>query len=622
MPSGGRAGPGSVLCRSRRPDAAPTCEPTGPVRASSRRRCPSSATGGPRPSSAPPCGGSPASATSWKPWARPRVSSPNGCARSATSGCSRPGDVAGADASGGRSTTSPRRDTPSTPSSRSPSTGRSTGMPPPRGRRSSSSTCRAGRRSSWCSPATSARPSSTAATSRLSRGQDRGDVLGVQLPNSVELVEVYLAAWRLGVVVSPLPVQLREREVATMCARADVTAYVSCGRFGDRALAADAATALADVDSVRAVVAYGPEVESADVPIGVRLWNPGPPTASDREAVEAYAADDPNEANDAVTICWTSGTESAPKGVPRCHMDWLAVGVATTEAPQVTVDDVLLNPFPMINMAGISGMFLPWLLTGCVLVQHHPFDLPTFLGQVAVERATYTCAPPALLWMLLGNEELMARVDVSSLTRIGAGSAPLQPAMVRGWQERHGISVINFFGSNEGVGLLSSPVDFPDPDERAQFFPRFGAPGVTWSTRAGEWTDTRLVDIVTGEDVTEPGRPGELHISGPSVFAGYLHGEELPSPFDDRGYLRTGDLFEIAGDRGQYLRYLDRARDQVIRGGMNIAPAELEGLVAWLRERSIASFKLPERLEVRDELPRNAVGKVLKRMLRRPGTAE
>ena len=91
----------------------------------------------------------------------------------------------------------------------------------------------------------------------LSLGLGRGDVLGVQLPNSVELVEVYLAAWRLGVVVSPLPVQLREREVATMCARADVTAYLSCGRFGDRALAADAATALAEVDSVRAVVAYG-----------------------------------------------------------------------------------------------------------------------------------------------------------------------------------------------------------------------------------------------------------------------------------------------------------------------------------------------------------------------------
>ena len=266
-----------------------------------------------------------------------------------------------------------------------------------------------------------------------------------------------------GVVVSPLPVQLREREVATMCARAGVTAYVSCGRFGDRALAADAATALADVDSVRAVVAYGPEVESADVPIGVRVWHPGPATEGDRDAVEAYAAGDPNEANDAVTICWTSGTESAPKGVPRCHMDWLAVGIATTEAPQVTTGDVLLNPFPMINMAGISEMFLPVAAHGerpGAAPPLRPADVP----RAGRRRASHLHVhPPALLWMLLGNEELMATVDVSSLTRIGSGSAPLQPAMVRGWQERHGISVINFLGPTRGSGCCRVRSTSPTP---------------------------------------------------------------------------------------------------------------------------------------------------------------
>ncbi len=138
----------------------------------------------------------------------------------------------------------------------------------------------------------------------------------------------------------------------------------------------------------------------------------------------------------------------------------------------MVVDDVLLNPFPMINMAGINGMLLPWLVMGgATLVQHHPFDAPTFFRQIAVERVTYTIAPPALMWMLLNNEDLLAKIDLSSLTRIGSGSAPLQPAMVRGWQKRFGLSVINFFGSNEGVSLLSSPEDFPDPDIRAQFFP-------------------------------------------------------------------------------------------------------------------------------------------------------
>ncbi|WP_246136317.1 class I adenylate-forming enzyme family protein [Leekyejoonella antrihumi] len=131
----------------------------------------------------------------------------------------------------------------------------------------------------------------------------------------------------------------------------------------------------------------------------------------------------------------------------------------------------------------------------------------------------------------------------------------------------------------------------------------------------------------------------------------------MPSPFDEEGYLKTGDIFEIAGDHGEFLEYQDRARDLIIRGGMNIAPSELEsliadhpavaevaviglpdemmgervtavvvlrpgteltlpGLVDWLRGKEIASYKLPEYLDVRDELPRNPVGKILKRDLR------
>lgn len=360
--------------------------------------------------------------------------------------------------------------------------------------------------------------------------------------------------------------------------------------------------------------------------------------------------------NDAMTICWTSGTEAEPKGVPRTHLEWLAGSWAGVDAPGLTPDDVILNPFPLVNMAAFVGLLLPWLRTGCVLVQHHPFDLPTFLRQVAVERVSYTVMPPALLMVLLNHPEMLTRADLTSLTRVGSGSAPLQPAMVRGWQER-GLPVINFFGSNEGVGLLSSPADFPDPDDRARYFPNYAAPGERWSSRISEWVQLRLVDLTTGEDVSSAGVPGELRVDGPTVFPGYLPGP--PSPFDERGWLRTGDLFEIAGDRGQFLRYVDRARDVVIRGGVNIAPAEVEALVAahplvaevavvgdpdevlgervaavvalhpdaslsleelrvWLRERQVAHVKLPERLEVVSALPRNPVGKVLKRKLRRP----
>ncbi|HEY6294467.1 MAG TPA: hypothetical protein VIX15_02300 [Streptosporangiaceae bacterium] len=141
------------------------------------------------------------------------------------------------------------------------------------------------------------------------------------------------------------------------------------------------------------------------------------------------------------------------------------------------------------------------------------------------------------------------------------------------------------------------------------------------------------------------------------MFPGYLPASGVPDPFDEDGYLKTGDVLEIAGDEDQYLRYVDRSKDMVVRGGMKISAAELEGfiaghpkvadvavvaypdrvlgeracaivvprpgetislaeIVAYLREIGIATFKLPERLEVRDELPRNPLGKILKRELR------
>ncbi len=488
-------------------------------------------------------------------------------------------------------------------------------------------------------------------------GLRRGDVLGVQLPNAIELVEVYLAAWLLGIVVSPLPMQYREREVLGMANQAEFDLFIGAAGFGGRSPVSEVAALTDRIASLRHVVAFGAAGDLGETPDSVTAWHPRPATADERARVEQRRLDDPNDANDCLTICWTSGTESEPKGVPRTHLEWIAISWATVDAPRVVADDVLLNPFPMVNMAGINGMFLPWLRTGCVLVQHHPFDLPTFLGQISTEKVTYTVAPPALLWMLLHNEALLSQVDLSSLTRLGSGSTPLQPAMVRGWQEAHGIGVINFFGSNEGIGLLSSVEDFPDADERAQYFPRYGAPGVTWSSRVSDWVQVRLVDPTTGEEVTEPGAVGELRIGGPTVFAGYLNPESRANPFDELGQLKTGDLFEIAGDRNQFLHYVDRAKDLVIRGGMNIAPAELEGLIgdhpavvdvavvgdpderlgetvaavvtlapdtslsldelnAFLREKKIASYKLPERLEIRDELPRNPVGKVLKRDLR------
>jgi non-ribosomal peptide synthetase component E (peptide arylation enzyme) len=221
------------------------------------------------------------------------------------------------------------------------------------------------------------------------------------------------------------------------------------------------------------------------------------------------------------------------------------------------------------------------------------------------------------------------------------------------------IEVVNYFGSNEGAALSSSPLDMPDSAQRALYFPRMGVPQFNWKMDVAQKIQTRLVDIDTQQDIVEKGQLGELRFKGPTIFSGYFKSPSLTEKaFDEQGFYRTGDLFEIAGDRGQYYRFAGRHKDIVIRGGMNISSEEIESLLmshpavrdvaiigipdAIMGERvcavvarqtseeltlqhlidhlrsvkEVASFKWPEALVLVDELPRNPVGKVLKRELR------
>jgi acyl-CoA synthetase (AMP-forming)/AMP-acid ligase II len=487
----------------------------------------------------------------------------------------------------------------------------------------------------------------------LAHGVGEATVLAVQLPNIVELIVAYLAAWRVRAIVSPLPVQYRRHEVVELGNLGEISAFLTSDRIGPRPVAAEVLEMRADIPSLGTVFSFGPATPAGAVSIDAATAAVRP---ADLAEVAAYAEAHPVDPNDCMTICWTSGTESRPKGVPRAHYEWLVMSWDTVVAPSLTHESRVLNPFPMVNMAGINGTFLPWLRVGFLMVQHHPFDLTVFLNQVEAEGITYTIAPPALLAMLLQKEELLAGKDISTLRQIGSGSVPLQEWMVRGWHDKYGITIINYFGSNEGISLMTDVKLMTDPAQRAHFFPRYGG-GRTWTFPAAARTTVKLVDPETGEEVTEPGRPGELYLKGPSVFAGYLDAANVRSPFDPDGFLITGDMFVIDGPNNEFLRYVDRAKDLIIRGGMNIAPAELEtmiashpdvlevavigvpddilgekvcavvvlrpgasldlaGVVDHLKSQQIASYKLPERLEIVEALPRNPVGKILKRQLR------
>lgn len=486
----------------------------------------------------------------------------------------------------------------------------------------------------------------------IDEGLQRDHVVLVQLPNCVEQHVVYLACARLGIIITPVPVQYREHELSQIMRTSGARSVVTCSRIGRGDSAHRAATFfdqwLQTAYPGTLVLAWGPALPEGVTDIDRAMAVP--PSVADLARVERRVTEAGVTADDVFSLCWTSGTEAAPKGVPRNHNEWLALLPGVIDVAELRPHIRILNPFPMINMAGIATAFCTALKLGATIVQHHPFNLEVFLQQIRDETIDYTVAPPALLNMLLQNEPLLAGIDFKRLRRIGSGSAPLSEWMVSTFAERHGVQIVNYFGSNEGASLGGGALDMPDPRQRSQYFPRAGA--------ARRGVQTRLVDLDTECDITEPGRAGELRYDGPTVFSGYFNAPSLTAKaFDAQGYYKSGDLFEIAGDQGQFYRFVGRCKDLVIRGGVNISSEEIEGLLQacpgvkevaiigvpcdtlgervcacvapvsghaltlavitdYLRAQRIAVYKLPEHLMLLPELPRNPVGKLLKRELR------
>lgn len=471
-------------------------------------------------------------------------------------------------------------------------------------------------------------------------GVKPGRAVLVQLPNTAELSVLYLALSRLGAIISPVPMQYGRHEIGHMARELDAVCFIGQSHFKGVPAASGVASAL---DKSVTRFSFGSPDDKARS-LALYLAKPS-------ERIEESAA----TADKIFTVCWTSGTTGTPKGVPRTHQHWFAQVVAIEDTVPLEDGETMLNPFPMTNMAALSGFFFYWPQVRATLALHHPFDLPVFLQQLVQEDVAYTIAPPAVLNMFLQNEELHSKVDISGVKYIASGSAPLDPWMVSGFKEKFGIEIINFFGSNEGIGLCGGPNEVPDTEQRATLFPRFGRPEIEWQNRFGQRFETKLVEWENDDrEITEPGVPGEILIRGPNVFDGYLNdaGEGV---FDADGYFRTGDLFEIAGegDLARFYRFKGRRKELIIRGGMNISPEELDGIIsahpaiveaavcgypdatmgekvalfavlkpgetltlddvrAFLTEQGVAKFKWPERLEIVDALPRNPLNKVVR----------
>ena len=470
-------------------------------------------------------------------------------------------------------------------------------------------------------------------------GLRRNDKIILQMPNVVEIVLVYLAASRLGLIISPVAMEYGHHELKFIGDTIKPKAYIAFREFKNSEFGA-VQGAIFDKSCKKLFFGIGGVFENKNEELNDYLKY--------KESIKVNA-------NDIMTICWTSGTTGRSKGVPRSHNHWLSSTLASEDAIKLKTGAVMLNPFPFINMAAIGGFLFYWLKVRGRLILHHPFDPNVYLSQIQNEKVEYTIAPPAVLTRLLQTkDQIKANFDLSSLRVIGSGSAPLSKEMVQGFENEFDVSIINIFGSNEGMAILSSPSDVLDPGLRASFFPRFGRDEFEWDNRISQQIKTKLIDLETGVEIVDPSVPGELLISGATVFDGYYNSPlDNKEAFSSDGYFRSGDLFEISGENNQFYKFVGRCKSLIVRGGVNISPEELDELISsheqiseavvvaypdeimgekvcavivphegqvitlldicsFLEELKVAKFKWPEKLLTIKALPRNAMNKVVR----------
>jgi acyl-CoA synthetase (AMP-forming)/AMP-acid ligase II len=491
----------------------------------------------------------------------------------------------------------------------------------------------------------------------LDAGYRRGDVVLLQLPSVHEFFVAYLACFRLGLVASPVPVAYRAHELAHIVPHARVRGLIGMGQVGGFNHG-ELLMQMAHHPEVRQVMLWGDDLPEGAVDLGAAMRRQAQDPTLETRLQEATRGI-PVTADDVCLLLWTSGTEALPKPVPRTHNHCLVARKLMTEPASLEIGDCLLSPRLLNTMGGFAGTVMTWLDCAAQVVLHQPLNLPLFLQQIADERPVFTSGPPALLQQLMADPHAMQLLANSPLRCISSGSAALPEEVMLRFKRECGIDILNFYGSSEGGSLSATPRDMDDLGARARYFARFGAPNCESTLSTARYVYTRLIDPETEVSIEQPGVVGELCFDGPTLFNGYLGMPEATEvSFTRRGEYRSGDLFEIAGDRGQWLRFVGRRKEIIVRGGMNISALEVEGLLAQvpgIREvaavglpderlgeivcavvvlapdmdldlpaltrhlqetLSVAIYKCPEALLRVESLPRNPAGKVLKATLR------
>jgi malonyl-CoA/methylmalonyl-CoA synthetase len=422
----------------------------------------------------------------------------------------------------------------------------------------------------------------------------QGDRVCAQLGNCVELIDIYLACVRLGIIFVPVNVLYQAREVSHILNDAAPHLFVTSSNL--EALVSEAAATSGDC--------------------------PAPSLDGDAPAALVY----------------TSGTTGLSKGAILTHHNFAVNAINLLACWQITAADRFLLALPLFHVHALGNGLHCWLLSGC-----HMRLLPRFEHQRAGAeflefQPTLFFGVPTIYTRLLQTEPGIAREIGRHMRLFVSGSAPLPAQVLEDFRALFGHTILERYGMTETLMNISNPY----AGERRQGSVGFPLPGVS----------VRLLDA--GGEAVRPGETGEVYLRGPNIFAGYWRNEEATTAAHRDGWFRTGDLASVSSDG--YYTLNGRRSDLIISGGFNIYPREIEeflmeqtevaeaavagvpdGLkgevpVAWIVARgefdssalearcraNLASFKVPRCFIRVDALPRNALGKVQKHLLPKP----
>jgi cyclohexanecarboxylate-CoA ligase len=421
-------------------------------------------------------------------------------------------------------------------------------------------------------------------------GVRRRDVVAWQAPNWHEAVLLYRGCWRLGAVAAPIHHQAGPADVDRMLGALDARVWLA-------------------PDDVR-----GPSARLS------KLLDAGTPVT--RSAAQP---------SDIAVVLFTSGSSGAPKAALHTQRGLAYKALAMIGAHELGAEDAILMPAPLAHVSGLlNAVLIPGVLPMRVSLMAK-WDPEDALDTIERERITFMIGPPTFFVGLMSARGFAPR-RVESLRLISSGGAGVTAAFVEEASETFGARVKRTYGSTEAPTVTTSTP--ADSIERAR----------ETDGRATGAVELRVSDPTTGRAMP-PRDAGELWLRGPELFVGYADAEQTRAAIR-RGWYRTGDLATV--DEDGWLTIVGRMKDVIIRGGENIAAAEVEGILeahpdvrqaavlgepdarlgervcafvvasapfdlaacrAWFERQGVAVFKTPERVVQLDELPLLAAGK-------------